>query len=294
MRASISVNSIHSFDQNTDADIAISHAKETERKNKRRKALQPCLGFLKGLHTLQTLSKFIKEKIADNKLSFSCTTIYTAVEFFEGLVHHAWWPWPEITPSVGPDSGTTFGHTRYYNTQSIRIWYRVWITLCYICFPAKQGSYNTEYIKYICTHWVTVSGSESPSCSVLHHITGQVMRFVPSNSACIITCSLCRFVILEKLKFIYFFGKSFSFKRQSNSISKGLHGSYPPLEALIRPGRAPIFITLGTGQGWCWWAGRRNRGKMSQEQTWKSLVYNTNITPDQVELRLCWLPSPPA
>ena len=92
MRASISVNSIHSFDQNTDADIAISHAKETERKNKRRKALQPCLGFLKGLHTLQTLSKFIKEKIADNKLSFSCTTIYTAVEFFEGLVHHAWWP----------------------------------------------------------------------------------------------------------------------------------------------------------------------------------------------------------
>merc|ERR1712109_376836 len=41
-------------------------------------------------------------------------------------------------------------------------------------------------------------------------------------------------------------------------------------------------ITLGTGQGWCWSAGRRNRGKMSQEQTWKSLVYNTNITPDQV------------
>ena len=34
MRASISVNSIHSFDQNTDADIAISHAKETEGKIK--------------------------------------------------------------------------------------------------------------------------------------------------------------------------------------------------------------------------------------------------------------------
>merc|ERR1711936_499191 len=41
-------------------------------------------------------------------------------------------------------------------------------------------------------------------------------------------------------------------------------------------------ITLGTGQRWCWRARRRNRGKMSQEQTWKSLVYNTNITPDQV------------
>ena len=156
---------------------------------------------------------------------------------------------------------------------------------------SKTRIYNTEYIKYIFTHWVTASGSESPSCSVLHHITGQVMRFVPSNSACIITCSLCRFVILEKLKFIYFFGKSFSFKRQSNSISKGLHGSYPQLEALIRPGRAPIFIILGEGQGWCWWARRRNRVKMSQEQTWKSLVYNTNITPDQVDQsqRLYWL-----
>merc|ERR1712060_679816 len=41
-------------------------------------------------------------------------------------------------------------------------------------------------------------------------------------------------------------------------------------------------ITLGAGQRWCWRARRRNRGKMSQEQTWKSLVYNTNITPDQV------------
>merc|ERR1712211_196301 len=41
-------------------------------------------------------------------------------------------------------------------------------------------------------------------------------------------------------------------------------------------------ITLGADQRWCWRAGRRNRGKMSQEQTWKSLVYNTNITPDQV------------
>ena len=81
-----------------------------------------------------------------------------------------------------------------------------------IYFPAKQGSYNTEYIKYICTHWVTVSGSESPSCSVLHHITGQVMRFVSSNSACIITCSLCRFVILEKLKFIYFCWKKLFFQ----------------------------------------------------------------------------------
>merc|ERR1711988_1008466 len=41
-------------------------------------------------------------------------------------------------------------------------------------------------------------------------------------------------------------------------------------------------ITVGAGQRWCWWAGRRNRRKMSQEQTWKSLVYNTNITPDEV------------
>jgi len=41
-------------------------------------------------------------------------------------------------------------------------------------------------------------------------------------------------------------------------------------------------ITLGAGQRWCWRARRRNLGKMSQEQTWKSLVYNTNITPDQV------------
>merc|ERR1712107_920105 len=41
-------------------------------------------------------------------------------------------------------------------------------------------------------------------------------------------------------------------------------------------------ITLGADQRWCWRAGRRNRGKMSQEQTWKSLVYNTNITPYQV------------
>merc|ERR1711928_100464 len=41
-------------------------------------------------------------------------------------------------------------------------------------------------------------------------------------------------------------------------------------------------ITLGAGQRWCCRARRRNRGKMSQEQTWKSLVYNTNITPDQV------------
>ena len=209
------------------------------------------------------------------------------MEFFEGLVHHAWWSWPEITPSVRPDSGTTFGHTRYYNTQSIRIWYRVWITLCYISFPAKQGSYNTEYIKYICTHWVTVSGSESPSCSVLHHITGQVMRFVPSNSACIITRNLCR-LWSWKIEIHIFIWKKLSFKRQSNSISKGLHGSYPPLEALIRPGRAPIFITLGAGKRW--WAGRRNRRKMSQEQTWKSLVYNTNITPDEVDLRLYWLP----
>merc|ERR1712012_656748 len=41
-------------------------------------------------------------------------------------------------------------------------------------------------------------------------------------------------------------------------------------------------ITLGADQRWCRRAGKRNRGKMSQEQTWKSLVYNTNITPDQV------------
>merc|ERR1712045_49262 len=39
-------------------------------------------------------------------------------------------------------------------------------------------------------------------------------------------------------------------------------------------------ITLGAGQRWL--PGRRNRRKMSQEQTWKSLVYNTNITPDEV------------
>merc|ERR1712107_971964 len=39
-------------------------------------------------------------------------------------------------------------------------------------------------------------------------------------------------------------------------------------------------ITLGAGQRWL--PGRRNRRKMSQEQTWKSLVYNTNITPYEV------------
>ena len=253
MRASISVNSIHSFDQNTDADIAISHAKETERKNKRRKALQPCLGFLKGLHTLQTLSKFIKEKIAD-LISFA----FPAQQFILRWSFLRGWSTTlggrdQKSPQVSALTVAPLLVTRDIITHKVFVFDIESELHCVISAFQQNKDLTIQNIQSTFgTHWVTVSGLESPSCSVLHHITGQVMRFVPSNSACIITCSLCRFVILEKLKFIYFFGKSFSFKRQSNSISKGLHGSYPPLEALIRPGRAPIFITLGTGQGWCW------------------------------------------